>query len=302
MRPPWLPTAAILAATLSTVAALRPGSADQDPVALLAAVSILTGYAGTTLFVGTLAFWWLVYPSGRGDRGLTRLAWLGLLLVVVSVPTGLVAILLGTGRVDVDFLAERPAAPLIARIAVCAVAAAWLSSYRRHPHARPFAGAVVVLSLALTITVARPGEVSPPAVALSEVHVIAAAGWVGGLAALAVSLVPRRDPVVLHATLGSFSWLSMASVGTLAVTGTAHALLHAGGLAPLMTSAYGTALLAKLTAVGGMLGAAAGSHQYVRRLRTMSPPPQVIGLLIGAEFALGAVALVLTAGLVKVSG
>ncbi|TDO30434.1 copper resistance protein D [Kribbella sp. VKM Ac-2527] len=102
--------------------------------------------------------------------------------------------------------------------------------------------------------------------------------------------------------VGSFSWLSMACVGTLAVTGTAHALIHAGGLAPLLTSAYGAALLAKLTAVAGMLGAAAGSHVYVRRLRSLTPPTQVIGLFVGAEFAFGAVALVLTAGLVKISG
>jgi copper transport protein len=260
----------------------------------------VSGYAGATLFVGTLVFWSLVYPSGRSDRGLIRLAWLGLVAVVVSVPTGLVSAMLGSGQAGITFLAERPAAPLIARLVICALAAAWLASYLQEPSNRPVVGAAVAVSLTLTIAAARPGKVSALAIALSEVHIIAAAGWVGGLIALAVALVPIRDPAVLHATLGSFSWLSIACVGTLAMTGTAHALIHAGGLMPLITSTYGAALLAKLTAVGGMLAAATGSHQYVRRLRrTLSPPPQIIGLFIGAELALGAVALVLTTDLVR---
>jgi len=103
--------------------------------------------------------------------------------------------------------------------------------------------------------------------------------------------------MVLNATLGSFSWLSMPCVATLAATGTLHALLHAGGVRPLIGSDYGAALLAKLLAIAGMLAVATGSHTYVHRLRSRSAPVQVIGLFIGAELALGAVTIVLTATL-----
>jgi copper transport protein len=302
MRLRLLPSAAFASAAIAVVAAARPGSTRPGSIFLLTDATLVAGYAGVTLFVGTLAFWWLVWPSGRVEHSLARLAWAGLLLVVVSTTAGLVALLAGTGPHTAALRLERPAASLIARIVICAVAAAWLASYVRVSATGSISGVVVVCSLALTIVVARPGKVPVPEIALAELHVMAGAGWVGGLAALAVALIPRRDPAVLHATLGSFSWLSMACVGTLAVTGTAHALMHSGGVAPLMASAYGAALLAKLMAVVGMLGAAAGSHQYVRRLGSLAPPPQVIGLFVGAEFAFGAVALVLTAGLVRASG
>ena len=204
-------------------------------------------------------------------------------------------------------------APLLARMAICAGLAAWLACHvpRRGTGAGDraggaelaggAAGAVMVLSLVLTIVAARPGRLPIPAVVLTELHVLAAAGWVGGLAALAVAMVPRRDPAVLNATLGSFSWLSMACVTTLAVTGTIHAWLHAGGLTPLVSSPYGAALAAKLLAVVGMLGAATGSHTYVRRLRATPAPVQVVALFIGAELALGVAAMALTADLVAVA-
>jgi copper transport protein len=154
-----------------------------------------------------------------------------------------------------------------------------------------------MVALALTVVTARPGPVPVPTIAVTELHVLAAAAWVGGLAALAVAVVPRRNPTVLNATLGGFSWLSMACVATLAATGTLHALLHAGGLRPLIGSDYGAALLAKLLAIAGMLAAATGSHTYVHRLGSRSAPVQVVGLFLRAELALGAVTIVLTATL-----
>ena len=192
---------------------------------------------------------------------------------------------------------DRPATPLLARVLLSAAAIPWLVRYITDRATSNAPGVVMMLALALTVVTARPGPLPAPTIALTELHVLAAAGWVGGLAALAVAVVPRRNPTVLNATLGGFSWLSMACVATLAATGTLHALLHAGGVRPLIGSDYGAALLAKLLAIAGMLAAATGSHTYVHRLRSRSAPVQVIGLFIGAELALGAVTIVLTATL-----
>ena len=50
-----------------------------------------------------------------------------------------------------------------------------------------------------------------------------------------------------------------------------------------------------------MLGAATGSHAYVRRLRATPAPVQVVALFIGAELALGVAAMALTAALLAVA-
>jgi len=281
-------------ASLAVLAATRPGSDGPHPISALTDATRVVGYTGITLFIGTLAFWLLVWPSGRHDRGLIRVAWLGLALTAVS---GLAGLLSALAVADIGATLDRPATPLLARVLLSAAAVPWLARYITDRATSNGPGVLVMLALALTVVTARPGPLSVPTIALTELHVLAAAGWVGGLAALAVAVVPRRNPTVLHATLGGFSWISMACVATLAATGTLHALLHAGGVRPLIESDYGTALLAKLLAVAGMLTAATGSHTYVHRLRSRSAPVQVIGLFIGAELALGAATIVLTATL-----
>jgi putative copper export protein len=257
-------------------------------------VTRVVGYTAITLFIGTVTFWLLVWPSGRHDRGLIRVAWLGLALTAVS---GLAGLLSALAVADIDAPLDRPAAPMLARVLLSVAAIPWLARFITDRATSNGPGIAVMLALALTVVTARPGQLAVPTITLTELHVLAAAAWVGGLAALAVAVVPRRDPTVLNATLGGFSWLSIACVATLTATGTLHALLHAGGLRPLIGSDYGTALLAKLLAVAGMLAAASGSHTYVHRLRSRSAPVQVIGLFIGAELALGAATIVLTATL-----
>ena len=287
-----------LTAGLALLAATRPGSEGPAPISVLTDATRVVGYTGITLFIGTLAFWLLVWPSGRHDRGLIWVAWLGLTLTAISGLAGLASALAAADvGADVGAMLDRPATPLLARVLLSAAAIPWLVRYITDRATSNAPGIVMMLALALTVVTARPGPLPAPTIALTELHVLAAAGWVGGLAALAVAVVPRRNPTVLNATLGGFSWLSMACVATLAATGTLHALLHAGGVRPLIGSDYGAALLAKLLAITGMLAAATGSHTYVHRLRSRSAPVQVIGLFIGAELALGAVAIVLTATL-----
>ena len=286
---------------MAVLAATRPGSEGPAPISVLTDATRVVGYTGITLFIGTLAFWLLVWPSGRHDRGLIGVAWLGLTLTAVSGLAGLASALAaadaGAAFADVGAMLDRPAAPLLARVLLSAAAIPWLVRYTTDRATSNAPGVVLMLALALTVVTARPGPLPAPTIALTELHVLAAAAWVGGLAALAVAVVPRRNPTVLNATLGGFSWLSMACVATLAATGTLHALLHAGGVRPLIGSDYGAALLAKLLAIAGMLAVATGSHTYVHRLRSRSAPVQVIGLFIGAELALGAVTIVLTATL-----
>lgn len=292
-RPIELGTISI-AAGLAAFTATRPGSDGPQPISVITDATRVIGYTGVTLFVGTLAFWLLIWPSGRRDSGLVLVAWLGLALTAASAAAGLASTLPMTG---VGALLDRPATPLLARLLLAAAAVPWLARYVTDRATSNGPAVLVMLALALTVGTARPGRLPASTVVLTELHVLAAACWVGGLAALAVAVVPRRDPTVLHAVLGGFSWLSMGCVATLAATGTLHALLQAGGVQLLIESDYGTALLAKLLAVAGMLAAATGSHTYIRRLRSRAAPVQVIGMFIGAELALGAATVVLTATL-----
>src|SRR6266540_976158 len=178
-------------ASLAVLAATRPGSDGPHPISALTDATRVVGYTGITLFIGTLAFWLLVWPSGRHDRGLIGVAWLGLTLTAISGLAGLASALAAADvGADVGAMLDRPATPLLARVLLSAAAIPWLVRYTGGRATSNAPGVVMMLALALTVVTARPGPLPVPTVALTELHVLAAAGWVGGLAALAVAVVP----------------------------------------------------------------------------------------------------------------
>jgi hypothetical protein len=101
---------------------------------------------------------------------------------------------------DVGVMLDRPAAALLARVLPSAAAIPWLVRYTGDP-ATSNTGVLLMVAQAVTVGTARPGPLPAPTIALTELRVLAAAAWVGGLAALAVAVVPRRNPTVLNATL-----------------------------------------------------------------------------------------------------
>lgn len=104
------------------------------------------------------------------------------------------------------------------------------------------------------------GEENLRALALvaDAMHVWAAGGWMGGLAVVFyLDRTWRRESPdatsVLPALVPVFSLVAMASVGTLALTGTFAAWLHLPSIDSLFSTNYGRTLLLKLGLVGIVL-------------------------------------------------
>ena len=142
-------------------------------------------------------------------------------------------------------------------------------------------------------------------------HLAATAAWLGGLLALAAILVPSAHLEVLHDVLPRFSVVAIVSVITLVVTGSLHALAVAGSVSALLTSTYGTVLMAKVIVFGVMLVLGNVGRQYASRLarRKLSDMDEssseqsvrVFAVAVGAEFALATAVLATTAALVHVA-
>jgi putative copper resistance protein D len=101
------------------------------------------------------------------------------------------------------------------------------------------------------------------AVASLLVHLVAAALWVGGLAALAWSAVGGPD--TLRLSVPRFSTLAAWCFAAVAVSGVLNAGVRLGGMQPLVTSAYGALVLAKAAALGVL-----GCFGWWHRQRTVS--------------------------------
>jgi putative copper resistance protein D len=104
-----------------------------------------------------------------------------------------------------------------------------------------------------------PGETGDVHLAADALHLIAAAGWIGGLISLALLLVAaRRSPALAKASLASgaaqrFSTLGMVLVGTLLVTGIINAWILVGSFQALLITEYGRLLLLKIVVFAIML-------------------------------------------------
>lgn len=283
-------TLALLAATGSPERhfAAPPLSVDLERV---------VGYVGLTLYAGTCIFWWRVSPpraplptSARAR--LSHLAWSGLAVLAFSSAAGL-AWAMAYGHAD-----SRLVLSLGARLLICALAAPLLGRALSDRAALAGAG-LSSLALAQTVVTARPEPLSWLTVAVTTVHVLAACGWLGGLVALAVALIPLPDSRALHAAVVRFPQLSLSCVALLATSGLFHAWSVAGSWSRLLHSSYGVLLVDKSLLVAGMLAAGAGSHHYVKSLAGRARTVQVLGLFVGAELAFGAGALVVTLRLTR---
>jgi len=123
--------------------------------------------------------------------------------------------------------------------------------------AAPFA---MVLAVAVLPVPTVAGHTLDPGRSWLEVpidllHVVAAAGWIGGLFALAF-VVPREgvSPDVVGAAARRFSNLALASVIVLALTGAVRVLAELSAVSQLWTTGYGRAILVKTGLFAVLLG------------------------------------------------
>ncbi|MEV0218597.1 copper resistance protein CopC [Streptomyces sp. NPDC050704] len=283
-----------------------------------------TGYLSLALFIGGLAFVALLWPGGAGERRartLLALAWAaGLLSTVAAI--GLQGAYAGLGGLRdaltasayADVLTTEPGIALAARGLLWVLAAVVLSALlqgggrtARSPGWR--VGALAV-SLGLLRTTGMTGHNSegpePTWGALADlVHLLGASLWIGGLAMLAVAVLPRRDPDELALVVPGYSKLAGVSVAAIAGAGLVLAWQVVGSYNALLHTSYGQLLLVKTAVLALVLLAAQRSRQWVRSrldlavlLRGDAATVRPFGYSVAAETGLVLVVLAVTSLLV----
>ncbi|GAA1881563.1 hypothetical protein GCM10009836_73510 [Pseudonocardia ailaonensis] len=180
------------------------------------------------------------------------------------------------------------------------------------PRVRAVAGTAAVLAVAGTLIEGIPTAGGDAGKLLggvfTQLHVLGATSWLGGLALLAgLAVAVRRVGTgdVWAAVWARFSTIAMAAVGVLLVSGLWLLWMHVGSPAELVTTVYGRFLLVKLVLVLAMLVAGALNQlsllPRIARVRRAEPDgasllrltlrhfPRVVAL----EVALGAVVLLI---------
>jgi copper transport protein len=297
-----LVTALGAAAAAILIAVARSAAGDAVVAPVVTACVRAASYVGLVMAAGATAFVTVVWPRGRGDRRLALMVWAGWL--TISGATVLqVAVHEGAG-----FLVpggDRIANALGVRLGVLLVSVVWVAAALRGRPASRLVGLGLFVALASTWIYAGPAAPGVLTVVVTVIHIAAACLWLGGLAVLAVVLLPLGRTAALPRVLARFSRLATVCVTALAASGTLHAVSRAGSVGNLFSTPYGYAFWLKLAAVGAMLVVANGNRRYViRHVRTSAgrgervPPLQMLGLFLGAEIAFGVLVMVLTAVLV----
>ncbi|MGW4382097.1 copper resistance CopC/CopD family protein [Kitasatospora sp. NPDC004531] len=137
------------------------------------------------------------------------------------------------------------------------------------------AGLALALALSATWVGADHSSVGiqvPLALPLAALHLLAMAGWLGGLAVLVAGL--RHGLPV--AAVERFSKLAFWLVAVLAATGVYQSWRGLGSWGALVDTAYGRLLLIKVGCVAAMLGVAWISRAWTARLRTAGSAEAVV--------------------------
>ncbi|MEU9118713.1 copper resistance protein CopC [Streptomyces sp. NPDC048506] len=138
-------------------------------------------------------------------------------------------------------------------------------------------GLIVATGLAATWAMAEHASTGlQPAVAMpvDVLHLLAVATWLGGLAALLVSLY--WGPPVERTAVRRFSRLAFGSVVVLVATGVYQSWRQVGSWRALTDTAYGQLLLLKVGLVVVLVGIAWVSRRWTRRLGEAPAPEKEI--------------------------
>jgi putative copper resistance protein D len=112
--------------------------------------------------------------------------------------------------------------------------------------------------------------------ALTALHQMAAAVWVGGLVQLAAYWWLSRRQAAIDAlwpeVVGRFSWLAMTSVAVAVLTALPLTWTYTGSISGLVGTGYGALVLTKAMLLGAALLLAAFNLKAARRAREPRPP------------------------------
>ncbi|MGW5048048.1 copper resistance CopC/CopD family protein [Streptomyces griseoluteus] len=253
--------------------ATAPGAVENGTTTSLYNIARYLAYLAVALALGAAVFVAYCRPPQRGAlRPLFAVGSAGLLVSTLALlllrgpyEEGTAPAFTSLGRT----LATRPGELLLARLALLLLAVVGALVLRRRPVPRPAAltaGAILAVALALTWSAAEHASAGiqvPLAIASTTLHLLATASWLGGLAALLLTL---RASALPPQVVTRFSRLALTSVTVLVVTGVYQSWRGLGTWEALTDTTYGRVLLAKLVAVGVLLGAAAWSRRWTGRL------------------------------------
>ena len=308
--------------TYSVGAASTPPSATVndtkvDPVVrALIPVGKYFGYAGLVLLVGPALVLALLWPHRLSRRGPARVIWTGMGLVTLSTLMAIwlqVPYTLGTTLFDVrmgdlrDVLGSTFGAVMLVRLGVLCAAAFLLRPLLRGPGSESktdlaLLGVLGVAALATWPLTGHPtaSPVAGVSVVIDAIHLAAMSVWLGGLVMLVGFLLREANERELAAILPIWSRWAATAVSALILAGVVQALIEVSTLDGLVNSTYGRLILVKVALAAGVLVVAWLSRRIVRS-RAAEAKPRGLRRLVGAELAITAVVLGVTAALVQIA-
>ncbi|GGQ12142.1 copper resistance protein CopC [Streptomyces roseolilacinus] len=254
-------------------------------------------YAGFVVLVGGCAFVLACWPRGASARPVQRLVAYGW----VAFTAATLALLMlrgpytGSGRLGDAFdlgvlqgvLDTGTGAALTSRLLLAGASALFVAvlfgpyARREGPGDRrdlvyglAVGGTIVAAGIAGTWALSEHASTGvQPALAmpLDVLHLLAVAGWLGGLATLVVALY--RVPSIEGAAVRRYSRLAFGAVAVLAATGLYQSWRQVGTWTALTGTAYGRLLLVKVGLVAVLLGVGWVSRRWTRQLTETTRGP-----------------------------
>ncbi|MGY4925240.1 copper resistance CopC/CopD family protein [Streptomyces sp. 900105755] len=286
----------------ATAATVSAGPVENPLTGSLYNIGRYVAYLAVALLTGTVAFLAVCRPPDPAPlRTPVRTAWWALLAATLFLFVLRSPYEEGTSPAtafDLSALARsasgRPGLALLARVALLALAAALHLLLRKRTGrdlpsspSRPLLAAAAALSVALALTWAAAEHASagiqvPLAMTSSVLHLLSMALWMGGLAALLITL--QRSAVPLPAAVVTrFSRTAFGAVTVLVVTGVYQSWRGLGSWQALTDTSYGRLLLVKLAGVTLLVAAASQSRRWTARLAQAPavPAPERVPLPVG---------------------
>ena len=271
----------------------QSAEAGGGTVGVLYDIGRYAAYAGFVLLVGGAAFVLLCWPRAARSRAVQRLTVAGWTTLAAST---LVMLLLrnpytGSGKLADAFdlaglkavVETKPGAALVSRLLLLAAAALFVSvlfgAYAKQREDEDpkgtrdlrfglvLGGTVVAAGLGATWAMAEhasTGIQTALAMPVDVLHLLAVALWLGGLAALLVTL--RRGPRPSRAAVDRFSRTAMICVTVLAATGLYQSWRQVGSWNALGSTSYGQLLIVKIGLVALLVSVGWISRRWTRRL------------------------------------
>lgn len=274
------------AADAALVQKLLASGGGDTTVGAVYAVIRFAAFTSLVLLVGALAFVALLWPAGLAVARTRRILWgawaVALVTTAVGIPiqatyvAGFPISKALSSTVRSAMLEDRFGQVWSARILILGLTAALLAFlFRRIPGTERqnlppgvlAGGGLLALGLLLTPALAGHAatqDLVPLAIVSDVLHVGAVSVWLGGLALLALAVLPRRVADELSVVVPRFSRVAFAAVITILVTGTFQGWRQVRSTAALTETTYGRLLIVKVVLFGVIVGLGALSRRFVQ--------------------------------------